>query len=159
MIQKKKQPTGKNLHVIIGMPVRAMPNQEANSFYVKRDKMVDGTPRRLCMSHSPFNGANFCGEVIPSHLVNRFGSWFGTNNKLSRGVIGPISTTNDYLNTAYNDVVCLCGSCRNNALSRSPWEKIWLVAILSQRVKSLSLQERNNAICRLPRQIQTYSLG
>ena len=53
---------GKNLHVIIGMPVRAMPNQEANSFYVKRDKMVDGTPRRLCMSHSPFDGANFCGE-------------------------------------------------------------------------------------------------
>ena len=30
--------------------------------YVKKDKMADGTPRRLCVSHSPFNGADFCGE-------------------------------------------------------------------------------------------------
>ena len=58
-------------------------------------------------------------RVIPSHVANKFGSWFGTNEKLLRGVNGPISTTNDYLNTAYNDVVCLCGSCRNNALSRT----------------------------------------
>ena len=60
MIQKKS--TGKNLHVIIGLPMRAMPKyQEANSFYVKRDKMVDGTPRGLCMSHSPTMGP-ICGE-------------------------------------------------------------------------------------------------
>ena len=25
----------------------------------RKDKMADGTPRRLCMSHSPFSGANF----------------------------------------------------------------------------------------------------
>ena len=24
--------------------------------------MAEGTPRRLCVSHSPFNAADFCGE-------------------------------------------------------------------------------------------------
>ena len=24
--------------------------------------MADGNPRRLCVSHSPFNGADFCGK-------------------------------------------------------------------------------------------------
>ena len=28
----------------------------------KKVKMAGGTPRRLCVSHSPFIGANFCGE-------------------------------------------------------------------------------------------------
>ena len=44
----------------------------------KKDKMADGTPKRLCMSHSPFNGAvlqtgldvdlertqNYCMELL-----------------------------------------------------------------------------------------------
>ena len=29
---------------------------------LRKDKMADGTPRRLCMSHSPFSGANFYRE-------------------------------------------------------------------------------------------------
>ena len=147
--------------LLLGCPWGQCPIKKQILSMSKETKWWMELPEGFACPIPPSMGPIFVGrrQVIPSHLVNRFGSWFGTNNKLSRGVIGPISTTNDYLNTAYNDVVCLCGSCRNNALSRSPWEKIWLVAILSQRVKSLSLQERNNAICRLPRQIQTYSLG
>ena len=50
---------------------------------------------------------------------------------------------NDYLNTVFDDVISLCGSCRNNTLPRSPLEKLQLVAILSLLVKSRSFQERN----------------
>jgi len=59
----------------------------------KKDKMEDGTPRRLSMSHSPFNMGQFFagrGRVIAGHLANWFGNRFGTNTKLLRGVIGPI---------------------------------------------------------------------
>ena len=28
----------------------------------QKDKMVDGTPRRLCISYSSFSGSNFCRE-------------------------------------------------------------------------------------------------
>ena len=76
------------------------------------------------------------GRVISVRRANTFGSRFGTNTKLLRGVFGPTSMPNDYLNTVFDDVVSLCGSCRDNALPRSP--------ILSLRVKSLSLQERNH---------------
>ena len=37
--------------------------------YVKKDKMADGTPRRLCVSHSPFNGADFWKEGDGSFQV------------------------------------------------------------------------------------------
>ena len=36
------------------------------------------------------------GRVISGRLANRFGSRFGTNTKLLRGVIGPVSTSNYY---------------------------------------------------------------
>ena len=64
--------------------------------------------------------------------------------KLLRGVIGSISRPNDYLNTVFDDVVSLPGSCENNALSRSPREKLQLVAdaVLSLRVKCLVLSTR-----------------
>ena len=68
------------------------------------------------------------------------------NTKLSQGVIRPISTPNDYLNKVFDDVVSLCGSCRNNALPRSAREKLQLVAILSLLETRLSLQERNMRI-------------
>ena len=79
-------------------------------------------------------------RVTSGRLANRFKSRFGTNTKLLRGVIGPISKLKVHLNTA-----SLRGSCRNNALPRSPREKLQLVRclILSMGVKSLSLQERN----------------
>ena len=64
--------------------------------------------------------------------------------KLLRGVIGSISRPNDYLKTVFDDVVSLPGSCENNALSRSPREKLQLVAdaVLSLRVKCLVLSTR-----------------
>ena len=57
----------------------------------------------------PPQWSQFVGRrrVIPSHLANRFGSWFGTNKKLLRGVSGP----------AYNIVFCLCVSCRFSRFS------------------------------------------
>ena len=93
-------------------------------------------------------GADFYGEGKGHRfgLANRFGTRFGTNTKLSHGVIRPISTPNDYLNKVFDDVVSLCGSCRNNALPRSAREKLQLVAILSLRETRLSLQERNMRI-------------
>ena len=69
-----------------------------------RTKLPEGFARPI----PPFNGADFCGE--------------GTGYSRSSG---PISTPNDCLNTVFNDVFSLCGSCRNddNALPRSPREK------------------------------------
>ena len=58
----------------------------------------------------------FCGEgtFISGRLENRFKSRFGTNTKLLRGVFCPISTPIDYPNLVFNDVISLCGSCRNS---------------------------------------------
>ena len=85
----------------------------------------------------PFNGANFCGEgqVISGRMANRLGSRFRTNTKLLRGVIGPISTPNDYLYTEVDEVVGLRGSSRGKALPRSPREKLQLVAIVQFRIR------------------------
>ena len=116
----------------------------------QKDKMVDRTPRRLCIFYSSFIGSNFCREGTGHFRLSGKQIWksIWTNTKLLQGVIGPVSTPNDSLNTVFNDVVSLCESCRNNALPRSPWEKLSLVAIL--RVKSLSLQLKEEfAICRL----------
>ena len=43
----------------IGMPVA--PNYRIGLLRRKK-KMADGSPTRRCMSHSPFNGADFCEE-------------------------------------------------------------------------------------------------
>ena len=77
----------------------------------KNDKMADGSPWRRYVSHSHFNGANFCWEGN-----GHFGSsgeqiWtrFGTNTKLLPGVIGPISAPSDYyLSTVFDDVILAC---------------------------------------------------
>ena len=90
------------------------------------------------MSNSPFSGADFFGEGT-GHFrssCEQVGSRRGTNTKLLRGVIGHISTPNDYLNTVFDDVISLCGNRSNNAFLRSPREKL-------SRLKSLTLQERN----------------
>ena len=111
----------------------------------KKTKWRTELPEGFACPISPSMGPIFAGRgrVISSRRANKaFGSRFGTNTKLLRGVFGPISMPNDYLNTVFDDVVSLCGSCRNNALPRSP--------ILSLRVKSLSIQERNHwGICYL----------
>ena len=88
-------------------------------------KMADRNPRRLCMSYSPFNGTDFVGRgrVILGHLANRFGGEFGMNTKLLHEVIDPISVPNDYLNTVFDDVVSLCGSCRKKCPPMGPTGK------------------------------------
>ena len=49
--------------LFVGLPLRAMPNHKLGHNYVKtKDQMVDRSLRRLCVSHSPFNGADFCRE-------------------------------------------------------------------------------------------------
>ena len=131
------------------------PNYGIGLLCQKKDKMVDVSPRRRAFPGQPTPpppptsmGADFYGEGKGHRfgLANRFGARFGTNTKLSHGVIRPISTPNDYLNKVFDDVVSLCGSCRNNALPRSAREKLQLVAILSLRETRLSLQERNMRI-------------
>ena len=71
----------------------------------KKDKMTDGTPRR----DLPPTGPSFAGRgrVISGGLANQPGRRFGANTKLVRGVIGPISTSNDYLNTIFVKLVSL----------------------------------------------------
>ena len=131
------------------------PNYGIGLLCRKKDKMADVSPRGRAFPGQPLPpppptsmGADFYGEG-KGHtfgLANRFGTRFGTNTKLSHGVIRPISTPNDYLNKVFDDLVSLCGSCRNNALPRSAREKLQLVAILSLRETRLSLQERNMRI-------------
>ena len=50
------------IYFIIGLPVSATPNQERLLAMPQKDKMGDETLRRLCVPHSPFIGADFCGE-------------------------------------------------------------------------------------------------
>ena len=131
--------------VIIGQPLRATPNEELPSIYV--EKIQNGGCNSQKSFRVPFllQWTDFWreGRVISCCLANRFGSPFGTNTKLLRGVIGSIFTPNDYLNTVFNEVVSqLPGSCENNALSRSPREKLQLVTVLSLRVKCLVLSTR-----------------
>ena len=81
------------------------------------------------MSHSSFIGADFCrrgggGLAISGHLANRLVSRFGSNNtELLRGVIGPMCSLDDCLNTVFDEVVSLRGICRNRCLATVPTGK------------------------------------
>ena len=95
-------------------------------------------------------------RAISGRLGNRFESRFWKNPKLLRGVIGPISTPNDYLNTVFNDidVISLCESCRNNA--HGPHRKSLNLLQFSPCVWKVFPEY---VTCRSPSQIETYSLG
>ena len=95
--------------VIIGLPVRVTPNQEMNHVYVEKDKMADGAPRTLFVSHPRLNPADFCEEGTGHFRSSgdRFRSRFETNRNLLRGVIGPKSTR---INTVFDDVASLLAS-------------------------------------------------
>ena len=117
---------------LLGSPWGQRPIKNYLQSMSKKYKMADVTPRRFCVCHFFFNRTDLWreGRVISCCLANRFGSPFGTNTKLLRGVIGSTFTPNDYLNTVFNEVFSqLPGSCENNALSRSPREKLQLVAV------------------------------
>ena len=96
-------------------------------------------------------------RAISGRLANRFGSRFWKNPKLLRGVTGPISTPNDYLNTVFNDidVITLCESCRNNA--HGPHRKSLNLLQFSPCVWKVFPEYV--ITCRSPSQIETYSLG
>ena len=103
--------------VIIGLPVRATPSQKKTKW---RTEFSEGF---ACLpSVKPIFAGR--GRVFLSRLANRFGSRFGANTKLLRGLFSPIFTLNDCLNTVVDDVVSLCGSWEHNVLQRSPRKKL-----------------------------------
>ena len=73
------------------------------------------------------------------------------NAKLLRGDIGLISMPNDYLNRlpVFDEVISLCGSCKNNALSQSPREKLQPLArwrIFTTRTEFISWGLNNKSL-------------
>ena len=118
------------------------------------------TQRGLCVS-LPFNWADFCGEGTGHFTSSGFGSRFGTNTKLFRGVIGPISTPNDYLNAADSMMLLACaraaetmpcqgrrGKAFINLLQFFPW--VWQVIPYNKAICYLliALSNRNIITCR-----------
>ena len=73
--------------------MKATPKQDLPFALSKKDRMADGTPRGLWVSHSPFSWAAFGEGTGPFEVVWR--SRYGTNTKFLREVIGPISASND----------------------------------------------------------------
>ena len=118
--------------------------------------MEDGSPRRRAFpGHSL--GVDFYGEGTSHFSSSGEQIWnsIWNEHKIIARSYSPYIYPNDYLNTVFDDIISLRGSCRNNALPGSLREKLELVAVLSLRVKSLSgLEERNMLIMymHLPRQ-------
>ena len=113
---------------IIGLPV-------APSYGM--GKIVDGSPRSRCMSHFPFNGADFCGEGT-GHFRSScecISKSIWKEQKIIAWSYWPYI----YIYTVFDDVIGLCGSRSNNAVLWSPREILQLLL----RVKSLAVQERN----------------
>jgi len=75
----------------------------------KKDKMTDGFPRRLCAFYSRLNGADIWGKGTGHFRSSGEQKWKlnWSEQKKLRGVIAPISTPNDYLDTVVDDVVSL----------------------------------------------------
>ena len=96
--------------------------------------MADGNLRRLGVSH--LRGSF---QVISGRLANKFGSRFGRNTKLLGGVIGPISTPNDYLITVFDEVFNQQRSCRNNTLHGNETETQCAVKLRVLRNRKLLL--------------------
>ena len=117
--------------------------------------MADGTPQRLCVSHSPWMGPISAGRgwVISSRLAKRFGSRYGTNAKSLRGFIGPISTPNDYLTTQW------CVGAEETFPSHGPHGKSFNLLQFSPfpvpSCEKSFLSRKEYAICRSPRQIES----
>ena len=101
LLDCSSQPAWALTLLFIGLPVGASANNSSrNAFPLcrKTTKWRTELPENfVTVSHS--HRADFSGEgrVISGHLANRLGSRFGTKTKLLSGVIGPISTPNDYL--------------------------------------------------------------
>ena len=107
------------------------PNYGMGFLRRKKTKWWTTQPEGLACSTPPSIGPIFAarGRVISGSLANRFGSRFGTNTELLRGVVHPICTPNDYRNTVFDDVISLSESYRNSALPRSPRESFSLLQL------------------------------
>ena len=58
-----------NSSLLLGCPWRQRPFKKYLPSTSKKDKIADGAPRRPCLSHFPFNRADFCGEGM-GHFKN-----------------------------------------------------------------------------------------
>ena len=93
------------------------PNYGMGLLSRKKDKIADGSPTRRWVSHSLFSWGRFLLEGDGYFRSSGKQIWKSIwNTESLRGVIGPISTANDYLNAAFDVVISLCGSCRNCTL-------------------------------------------
>ena len=70
-----------------------------------------------------------------------------------------ICAVNDYLNAVFDDVVSLCGSCRNSPPTVPTGKALSCCNSLPVCEKSFLKKEICYNFCRLPCQIKTYSLG
>ena len=129
----------------------------------------------LCVSHPRFNEDDFCGEGTGHFRSSGEQTWNSIWNehklKLLRGVTGPISKPNYFLNTQSEIAkysirmrYLACAWAAETTASDGPHGKsVRLVTILSLRVKSLlflqDMTRKQYAICRSPREIETYSPG
>ena len=104
---------------LIRLPVRATLNQEMSRAYVKKRQNGGRSSQKALRVLSPLQCDRFSQRRDGSFLV--FWQRVGTNTNLLR--VGPISTRYDYLNTVFNDVVNLRGSCRNKQPSHGPHGK------------------------------------
>ena len=97
--------------------------------------MEDGSPRRRAFpGHSL--GVDFYGEGTSHFSSSGEQIWnlIWNEHKIIARSYSPYIYPNDYLNTVFDDVVSLRGSCRNNVLPGSLREKLQLVAVLSPYV-------------------------
>ena len=80
--------------------MRATLNQDMSRNCVKKDKIADGSPTRLCVSYS-FNAADYCGKGTGYFRSSGEQKWKSnwSEQKLDE-VIAPISTSSDYLDLA-----------------------------------------------------------
>ena len=90
----------------------------------KKDKMADRTPRRLCVSHFPFNGANFDGEGMGHFRLSGKQAWklIWNERKIIVWSYWPYIYA-EWLSNLYSihsDVVSLWRSFRNKWPSHGP---------------------------------------
>ena len=138
--------------LIIGLPVSATPNQEMSCICVKNRQNGGWSSKKTLHVPPSLHGADSCAERKVIWRTD-----LEVDLELLRGVIGPIFTLNDYLNTVFDNVVGLRGSCKIIlplekfdlkifdhvvslktliALSRSPNEKVSNVLMRTTAVSS-----------------------
>ena len=97
--------------------MKSTPNRkmEDASSVQQKDKMAEGNRRGLWVSHASLNGADFAGRGRSFQVVWRTDLKVDLERTQNcEWSFWPISKPNDYPNLVFNDVISLCGSCRNS---------------------------------------------